>query len=112
MQDKSCMPDGTLTGSEAALPTMGAIGSVLQVLRRARHMTQQELAIASQTNVTQVHRIEVGHGQDMSLMRFLRLCRALGVAPEQVLALALTPGEITLCGPAGKREGHPERGKE
>lgn len=86
---EACCDDSTRVG--VAPPTMRMIGATIRALRKMQRIRQADLAAATQTHVSQLHRIEHGEGEDMGLARFLRICEALGASPAVVLALATAP---------------------
>lgn len=90
MQSKSApartLPD--LTTPPAPVPSLRAIGETLRAARYRRGRTQTDIASASLTNKSHLHRIECGKVPEMGLIRFLRICSALQVSPDHILTLA------------------------
>jgi transcriptional regulator with XRE-family HTH domain len=83
-----------------------ALGAVLAETRRARGLTQEQVSEIAEFDVTYPSLVERGL-REPKLSSFLRLCAALGRAPDDVLAATLA-----LLGPAsppGAAHGSPGR---
>ena len=67
------------------------IKQLLEVLRKEREqqtMRQQDLAYQSELSKTNLSELENGHKADMKLSTFLKLCRALRIAPWKIMLKA------------------------
>ena len=60
------------------------IGNKLKELRKAKSITQSELAKLLHTNQTMIHRYE-SDKQDMTISRLFEIAKALNVKPSELL---------------------------
>lgn len=63
------------------------IGVVIRHIRRARGISQEELAHLCRIDRSHMGRIERGE-RNLAILNFVRICRALACLPSEVLAQA------------------------
>ena len=93
-------PGGPEPHDPSSQPSLGA---TIRAWRRARDMTQQELAAAvrlGERSASVISAIERSGATTMSSQRLARFARALGVAPAALLAGELPPGAERVVGAA------------
>ncbi len=73
-------------------PELVAIGQRVRAARLSRGMTKEALAEAAETSTQFLSQIEKGE-QSMTMMKFKRLCKALGVSSDSCFSAGSTPAE-------------------
>jgi transcriptional regulator with XRE-family HTH domain len=63
------------------------IGAVIRQIRRARGISQEELAHLCRIDRSHMGRIERGE-RNLAILNFVRICRALACSPSELLAQA------------------------
>lgn len=65
-------------------PELAIIGQRIRAARKARGLTMEKLSEAGETSIQFLFQIEKGE-QSMTLMKFYRLVKALGVSSDYIL---------------------------
>lgn len=78
---------GNVSSATNEEEVLGAIGAVIRSVRKARGISQEELAFLCNIDRSHMGRIERGE-RNLAILNFVRICRALACSPSELLARA------------------------
>ena len=76
-------------------PIVKEVGDAIRTARKARGMTQLQLAVEAGVNAQTIHRAEAG-SMALTIGKFAAIAEALGVSPAQLLAAGGEAAEVSV----------------